>query len=430
MADSKGDAAFADSNISISSEDPPARNSSEPDTPDGSGRAREAQAEEATAKPYLLTATDALGNDGSEYAGEALAEEVKAKPYWRTKEFYITIALGQVLVVLNESTSVFSSLLTTPELHTSIPSFQNLFNYVLLNMVFTSYTIYRYGLVRWFRLVWKDGWKYILFSFCDVLGNYFVVLAFRYTTILSVQLILFWTIVVVVVISFLFMGVRYHIWQIAGILTCMAGMGLLVTSDHLTGSNGGEFAKSSQVKGDLFALVAATFYGLSNTAEEFLVSKRPVYEVLGQLGFWGTFIIGVIAAIFDRDSFQSATWNGQVAGYIIGYDLCLFFFYCLSPLLFRLASAAFFNISLLTGNFWNVIIGIRVFHLSVHWLYPIAFVLIIMGHFIYYFGRKALGESLKPWLGRNQEKGVSGVFTARKRIMHKPPPERNAISAV
>lgn len=35
-------------------------------------------------------------------------------------------------------------------------------NYVLLNLVFTSYTIYRYGIKGWLQLVWRDGWKCML----------------------------------------------------------------------------------------------------------------------------------------------------------------------------------------------------------------------------------------------------------------------------
>ena len=86
--------------------------------------------------------------------------------------------------------------------------------------------------------------------------------------------------------------------------------------------------------------------------------------------------------------------------------------------MFRLASAAFFNISLLTGNFWGVCIGVKVFHLSIHWMYPIAFVCIIGGLIVYFIGKKALGEARKPWLGNNQEGGISGIGTARRRVEH------------
>jgi len=261
--------------------------------------------------------------------------------------------------------------------------------------------------------VYRRGWKYFIFAFLDVEGNYFAVLAYRYTTTISAQLINFWAIVVVVVISFLFLRVRYHWTQVLGILVCCGGMGVLLYSDSSTGASsvGGV---STELKGDLFMLLGATVYGVSNVAEEFLVSKQPLYEVVGQLGFWGMMINGVQAAIFDRQSFRSATWDGKVGGYLTGYTLVLFIFYTLAPLMFRLASAAFFNISLLTANFYGVAIGIRVFGYTLAKLYPVAFVMIILGLFVYFIFSGQQGEAEKPWLGENQEEGVAGVGTAKK----------------
>lgn len=222
----------------------------------------------------------------------------------------------------------------------------------------------------------------------------------------------------VVTISFIFLKVRYHPTQIIGILICIGGVGILFGSDHITqGSGFGGVTGGNQLKGDLFALVGATFYGLSNVAEEFLVSKRPLYEVIGQLGFWGMFIDGAMTGLFDRPQYKSSVWNdGKVGGYLTGYTLCLLIFYSGAPILFRLSSAAFFNISLLTGNFWGTAIGVKVFNLHIHWMYPLAFVCIVVGHVVYYLGKSILGEARKPWLGRNQERGVAGVGTARRRV--------------
>jgi solute carrier family 35 protein F1/2 len=244
--------------------------------------------------------------------------------------------------------------------------------------------------------------------------NNLTVLAYRYTTILSAQLINFWAIVVVVILSFFFLRVRYRWTQIAGIFLCIGGVGVLFGSDHLTGFN--QFDAIDPVKGDLFALLGASFYGLSNTFEEFLVSEHPLYVVIGQLGFWGMFINGTVAGIFDRSSFRSATWNPAVGGYLTGYTLILSLFYSLAPILFRLTSAAFFNISLLTGNFWGVAIGVKVFHYHIHWMYPIAFVLILVGQIIYFLRQGSLAEQKKPWLGEDQVKGVSGIGTAKRRV--------------
>lgn len=349
----------------------------------------------------------------------------------------------QLLAIANTSTSTFTTLLG--EEGWAIPTFQTLLNYLLLTAIFTPYTMYRYGLKGWFQLCWRDGWKCmslstlhrivpndrtdqlitilsdIILAFCDVEGNYFIVLAYQYTTMLSAQLINFWAIVVVVVISFLFLKVRYHISQIAGIVICIGGMGVLIASDHITGTNGGDISSGHQLKGDLFALLGASFYGLTNTAEEYFVSKRPVYEVLGQLSFYACIIDGVQSAIFDRGNYHTATWDGKVGGYLVGFTLCLTLFYCLAPLLFRLSSAAFFNVSMLTMNFWGVCIGVKVFHYSIHWMYPIAFVLIIIGQLIYYLGQRAMAEARKPWLGKNQENGVAGLCTAKQRIEHVAP---------
>lgn len=195
----------------------------------------------------------------------------------------------------------------------------------------------------------------------------------------------------------------------------MAGMGVLIYSDHKTGVNGGN--PSTKVKGDIFAALGATFYGLSNIFEEWLVSKRPLYEVIGMIGLFGIIINGITAAIFDRNQFAGATWDGQVGGYLVGFTLALTIFYSLAPIMFRMASAAFFNISLLTGSFWGVAIGISVFGYSIHYLYPIAFVMILLGLITYFFTGGPLGESKKPWLGQNQEQGISGVGTAKRKAI-------------
>lgn len=319
----------------------------------------------------------------------------------------------QALCIANTGTSTLTTLLV--EEGTSIPAFQTLFNYVLLFLIYHTWTLYKYGWKKYFNLLKVDGWKYIICSFLDSQGNYFTVLAYRYTSILSCQLLNFWSIVCVVIVSFTFLKVRYRWAQIIGIILCCGGMGILLASDHITGSNGGYFPE--QIKGDMFALAGATCYGLSNVFEEWFFSKRPMYEVLGQLGLWGMFWNGGDCGIFDRHWMQIAVWNSKVIGYVAGYTLLLTFFYSGAPFILRMSSAAFFDISLLTGNFWGVAIGIKVFHYSIYWMYPIAFVLIIIGLLVYFLGGSVLADSKKPWLGENQEGGHAGWGTAKARAI-------------
>jgi len=334
--------------------------------------------------------------------------------YLLTADFWLIIALGQILSLCITATNTFTSFLANAG--TNIPAFQTLFNYALLTLIWLPVTLHRHGARKWFSIVLRDGWKYFILSFLDVEGNYFTVLAYNSTNILSAQLINFWSIVCVVLLSFFLLKVRYRWLQIAGILLCCGGMGLLLASDHITGSNGG--AGSNMLKGDLFAPLGATLYGVSNVFEEWFVSKRPMYEVLSFLGIFGVCINGVQAAIFDRSSFASATWNSQIAGWLVGYTLCLCLFYSTAPLILRMGSAAVFDVNLLTANFWGVIIGTRVFGYVVHWMYPIAFVLIICGLVIYFLAGSILGDSKKPWLGADQKHGVAGVGTAKLKALN------------
>ncbi|KAG8352833.1 hypothetical protein FVEN_g9178 [Fusarium venenatum] len=334
--------------------------------------------------------------------------------YLTTVDFWVVLALGQVLALCITATNTFTSFLA--EAGTNIPAFQTVFNYILMFLIYTPVFLYKDGISGWWKVAVKDGWKYLIMAFLDVEGNYFTVLAYRYTNVLSAQLINFWAIVCVVVISFFLLKVRYRVFQIIGILVCCGGMGILIGSDHITGSNGGNGL--DMVKGDLFALLGATLYGTTNVFEEWLVSRAHLYHVLSFLGLFGMCINGVQAAIFDRESFDNATWNGKVIGWIVGYTLCLNLFYILVPIMLRMGSAAFLNISLLTANFWGVIIGIRVFGYTIHFLYPIAFVLIIIGQLIYFVTGSMLSDSKKPWLGDNQEGGVLGFGTAKLKALN------------
>ena len=42
---------------------------------------------------------------------------------------------------------------------------------------------------------------------------------------------------------------------------------------------------------------------------------------------------------FDvRHSFQTAEWSGQIAGWLVGYTICLTLFYTLAPLILRMGA--------------------------------------------------------------------------------------------
>jgi len=85
-----------------------------------------------------------------------------------TWHFWGILILGQILSWCIVSTNTLTEYLALAG--ANIPAFQTVFNYALLNLVYSSYTIYRYGFKKWGRLLWKDGWKYFILAFADVQG--------------------------------------------------------------------------------------------------------------------------------------------------------------------------------------------------------------------------------------------------------------------
>ncbi|KAG8220937.1 solute carrier family 35 member SLC35F1/F2/F6 [Butyriboletus roseoflavus] len=191
-----------------------------------------------------------------------------------------------------------------------------------------------------------------------------------------------WAIPVCLFFCWVYMRTKYHWTQVLGILVCIAGLGMLVSSDMLTDKN---YPALSRGKGDAFMIVGATLYGFTNATEEFLVRRRPLYEVVGQLGMWGTLINGIQASALEHYAMTQASWNGATIGFLLAYTAAMFILYTTAPLLYRSASSPFYNISLLTSDFYGLLFGLFLFHYSPFWLYFPAFAVVIVGLIIYFW---------------------------------------------
>lgn len=219
-----------------------------------------------------------------------------------------------------------------------------------------------------------------ILGFIDVEGNYFVVKSYQYTSMLSAMLLDCWSTPVCMILSFLFLKVRYRWVQYLGVFIALCGLGMLVGSDVMTGRN---YEGQDVVKGDLFCILGATLYGLSNVGEEFMARKHPLYEVIGMFTFFATFINLVQLMILERSEFSSLVGQPEAVGMIVVYTVCMFILYSLAPVMFRLGSAVLYNLSLLTSDFYGLI-GISLFGYKVTIMYPFAFVVIIIGIAIYH----------------------------------------------
>ncbi|KAJ7634120.1 DUF914-domain-containing protein [Mycena polygramma] len=303
------------------------------------------------------------------------------KSVW-TRRFTLSLLAGQLVSLCITCTNV-----TTTELvnrNWALPTTQTLFLYFSLFVVYTPYTMYRYGFTGWAKMVARDGWKYVILAACDVEGNFMVVKAYQYTDLLSCMLLDAWAIPVCMLFSYLYMRPKYHWTQILGVFICIGGLGLLVASDELTQK---DWVAAARGKGDAFMIAGATLYGFTNATEEFFVRQRPLYEVVGQLGMWGFLICGAQAAGLEHDGMKTAMWNGATIGILVAYTAgkSMFILYTVAPLLYRMASSAYYNLSLLSSDWYGLIFGLGLYHYSPYWLYFIAFALVLVGLVTYFW---------------------------------------------
>lgn len=105
--------------------------------------------------------------------------------------------------------------------------------------------------------------------------------------------------------------------------------------------------------------------------------KRPIYEVVGQLGLWGFIICGSQAAGLEHNGIRDAPWtsaNGErtmrpqrllihflVVGILMAFTAAMFILYTVAPILYRYASAVYYNLSLLSSNFYGLLFGLFLF---------------------------------------------------------------------
>ena len=117
-----------------------------------------------------------VNREGSAYNGDphVMSSEtpllVKKRPFrfLTTWQFWGILILGQILSWCIVSTNTLTQYLTL--VGANIPAFQTVFNYALLALVYTPWTLYKYGIKKWIRMVIKDGWKYFVLAFIDVQG--------------------------------------------------------------------------------------------------------------------------------------------------------------------------------------------------------------------------------------------------------------------
>ncbi|KAF7804317.1 solute carrier family 35 member F1-like [Senna tora] len=269
------------------------------------------------------------------------------------------LLLGQLVSALMALMSLTSSLIA--DLGVYAPLTQSLFNYALLTMVYGSILIYRRHnvLVSWY-------W-YLLLGFIDVEGKYLVNKAFQYSSITSVRLLECWVIPWAMILTWIFLGTRYSLWQFGGMALCMMGLGLLLLSRVGVGGPGG----SKPLLGDLLVIAGTVSCALCNVGEEYCVKKKDRVELVSMIGVYGCLLTIIelyssllvhvyYISIIELKTLEFENWSTDILG-----------------------GATMFNLSLLTSEMWEVVFRVYVYHQKVDLLYLVSFAVAVIGLIIY-----------------------------------------------
>ena len=271
-------------------------------------------------------------------------------------------------------------------------------------------------------------WHWMLVAAADLEANFLVVLAYQFTDIISVCLLDAFTIPVVIVLSACCFGVRYSMQHLGAALLCILGIGALVATDvaasqqeetdHSEGSASAQRPAQAWI-GDVLVLLGAALYGCSNVAQEALVRHLDTTRYLAHLGGFGFVIAVCQTAALERDALATA-WaalsnhssSGGVGGgggdggggalsplleaalLECGFVASMSGFYMLCAFLLQSGSSAtLMNLSLLTSDFWAVLVGIGLLHSKPGPGYAAAFCLTVSGLLLYHCAADRGGQA-------------------------------------
>jgi len=229
----------------------------------------------------------------------------------------------------------------------------------------------------------------------DVYANYFTVLAFRYTTITSVTLLDAFAIPTSMLISRIVLKRHYTRTHFLGVALCLTGITVNVLHDLDDKDNPDDDREyPHKLVGDLLSILGGILFGCNNVLGEVAVQhSHDPNEYIGLQSLFAVIICAVQTALTERQDvaafvghsgdksetcpLATARWLlvafvvTNVLGYMGGGRFLLH------------SEAAFFNLSLLTGDFWSVAFQVVAEHIMPAPQFFVAVVLTVAGVLTY-----------------------------------------------
>jgi len=299
---------------------------------------------------------------------------------------------GQAVAVMMALMGVVTKYLVQSR-NLSTPALQNTFGYGLTCLLFLpGFVVYRRdkGPITWRRLV-----AMLIIAAIDSQAAFQSNLAYKYGVhISSAGILSSFTIPVVMMLSFLFLDVRYGLTHLIAVFVSVVGLAMVCFADASIQSrsvpdtaslNSTKVLTTNLVYGDMLLLSSAATYGLSNVFSEGYVKTHHIYEFLVCVSFFGTLMSFLQAAHLGElanhsRTFMSTKTEASFAAYTALFAAVM---YTCTKYMEKF-DALGFNLSVLTTGLWGTIFGFVLFREEVPILKLIGYVGVVVGIYIYH----------------------------------------------
>ena len=303
---------------------------------------------------------------------------------WCNKRLVAVLVSGQIISILVAMTGLMSTNLA--EHGFLFPVLQSMGFYLLLSLSLLSFP---------FPLK-MPVYLYAFLAISDMEANFLSVTAYQYTDITSILLLNSLTIPWVVLLSYFVLKKRYNLKQVAAVIVCLLGLGLIVVSDILRERSRGNQSSPTAWIGDLICVGSSLMYACQNVLQEYMLKRLGKTmlgsdsEYLGMLGLFG-FLFSVIQwTIIERSEVTAAgpgLWTDEVAGLLVGFSVTMVCLYLLLTWFIGSFDASLFNMNILTSSIYGILLDFSQNksspRIATDWMYVLAYAFIVIGVVVY-----------------------------------------------
>ena len=267
---------------------------------------------------------------------------------------------------------------------------------------------------------------YALIALIDVYANYTTILAFKYTTITSVSLFDALAIPSAIFVSRVFFARRYTKVHLLAVLVCGIGVVLNVFIDNHDDNPNEETEQEQIVEedyprkglGDFLAITGGLLFGIGNTLQEVTVRDTTLTEYMTCMALFASIISFLQAFIWERDEIKAfftqsadidtcSPHEGPVLFVAFMVAGCIQYIGIAAYL--QISDAAFFNLSLLTGDAWAVAFSVFGEGIIPPPLFYVALSITVSGVFIYETAPSPVANTEQQEVSNSEEEQASDL---------------------